>query len=338
MLVLLQIWYETGNAHLTAAPRSLPIPSLLPQSTFAQLRGQILLSVFAAIFTIVLKAVAYHITGSVGLLSDALESGVNLLAAATAYIALSYSARPADKTHAFGHEKIEYFSSGLEGVLIILAGLAAIGYAIFRLIHPEPLLNLEIGTVIEVIAAGVNWVVARILLKSGRIHRSIILEADGKHLMADVWTSVGIVAGLILVYFTGIVWLDPVLAIIVGCSIIWTGLELTWKSFNGLMDHALTVQEQEQIRAVIQSTLPENAAYHLLRTRRGGTRRFAEFHLLVDGDMIVRAAHHLSHRVEAALVAAIPGLEVMIHIEPLDERDTWESEEMKKYDHSTEES
>lgn len=331
-----RIWYQTGNASTRLLTGSSVIATALPPSTFAQLRWQIVLSIFAAIFTIALKGVAYEITGSVGLLSDALESGVNLLAAATAYVALIYSSRPADKTHAFGHEKIEYFSSGLEGALIILAGIAAIGYGIVRLIHPEPLLNLEIGTVIEVIAAVVNWIVARILLRSGRIHRSIILEADGKHLMADVWTSVGIVIGLVLVYLTGVAWLDPALAIIVGCSIIWTGSELSYRSFNGLMDHALSLQEQDQIRAVIQTTLAEKATYHLLRTRRGGTRRFAEFHLLVDGDMSVREAHHLSHQVEAALIAAIPGLQVMIHIEPVDERDTWESEEMKKYDHSTE--
>jgi cation diffusion facilitator family transporter len=305
-------------------------------ATHALLRRLIAFSIVAALFTIALKVAAYVLTGSVGLLSDALESVVNLLAAATAYVALIYAARPADKTHAYGHEKIEYFSSGLEGILIIIAGCGAIGYAVLRLIRPAPLEDLEIGLAIEVVASAVNYYVARLLLKGGREHRSIILEADGKHLMTDVWTSLGIIVGLALVLFTGQAWIDPVLAIIIGASICWTGGELMLKSFNGLMDHALSLPEQDQIRGVIQAALPEAAAYHFLRTRRGGTRRFVEFHLLVDGEMTVRAAHHLAHKIEAALTTAVPGLEVMIHIEPVDERDRWESEEMKKYDSSTE--
>jgi cation diffusion facilitator family transporter len=279
---------------------------------------------------IALKGIASVVTGSVGLLSDALESVVNLFAAVTAYIVLGYAARPADKTHAFGHEKIEYFSSGLEGILIIVAGLVTAGYAIHRLIVPEQLEHLMIGTVLGLIAALVNFIVARILLVQGRRHRSIVLEADGKHLMADVWTTLGIVGGLVLVLFTGLAWLDPILAIVIGFNIAWTGCGLIVKSFNGLMDHALSPEEEEQIRAIIQATLPASATFHLLRTRRGGTRRFAEFHLLVEGEWSVRTAHHLAHKVEAALVVAVPGLEVTIHIEPEDEKDSWESEELKR--------
>lgn len=294
------------------------------------LRWPIALSILAALITIGMKGTAAALTGSVGLLSDALESLVNLFAAVTAYVALWYSARPADPTHTYGHEKIEYFSSGLEGVLIILAGLGTAGYAVKRLIYPETLHDLEVGTLIGLAAAGVNFVVARILLKQGRAHRSIVLEADGKHLMADVWTSIGVLAGLALVLFTRLEWLDPVLAIAVGLNIVWTGGELVYRSFNGLMDHALPAGEQERIREVIRAHLPAGAAFHLLRTRRAGARRFAEFHLLVDGDLTVRAAHQIAHSVEAALIAVLPGLEVTIHVEPVDEQESWESEEMEK--------
>lgn len=299
-----------------------------PQTT--HLRWPIILSILAAILTIGMKGAAYAVTGSVGLMSDALESLVNLVAAATAYVALSYAARPADRTHAFGHEKIEYFSSGLEGVLIILAGIGTAGYAMRRLIYPEPLNDLELGTIIGLAAAGVNLVVARVLLHYGRKHQSIVLEADGQHLMADVWTSVGVIFGLVLVLLTKVVWFDSVVAILVGLNIVWTGAELVGRSFNGLMDHALPVAEQEQIREVIRANLPAGAAFHMLRTRRAGQRRFAEFHLLVEGDLTVRAAHVLAHEIEAALLAAMPGLEVMIHVEPIDELESFEKEDLKR--------
>ena len=254
----------------------------------SHLRWPITLSIIAALITIAMKGAAYGLTGSVGLLSDALESLVNLVAAVSAYIALWYAARPADQTHAFGHEKIEYFSSGLEGVLIVIAGLGTAAYAVRRLIFPEPLKDLEVGTLIGLAAAVVNFATARVLLHYGRKHESIVLEADGKHLMADVWTSVGVLFGLVLVMITKIEWLDPILAIVVGGNIIWTGGELVSRSFNGLMDHALPAAEQEQIREVIRANLPSGAAFHMLRTRRAGQRRFAEFHFLVDGDLTVR--------------------------------------------------
>ena len=294
------------------------------------LRWPIALSIAAALITIAMKGTAYAVTGSVGLFSDALESLVNLVAAVTAYVTLWYAARPPDPTHAFGHEKSEYFSSGLEGVLIILAGLGTIGYAVRRLFHPEPLSDLELGTVIGLAASAVNLAVARVLLHHGRKHHSIVLEADGKHLMADVWTSVGVLAGLGLVILTGFAWLDPILAVLVGANIAWTGGELVARSFNGLMDHALPADEQDRIREVIRANLPAGATFHMLRTRRAGTRRFAEFHLLVDGDLTVRAAHHVAHRVSTALAEAMPGLEVSIHVEPVDEEESWEPEELKQ--------
>lgn len=296
----------------------------------AHLRWPIALSILAALVTIGMKGTAYALTGSVGLLSDALESLVNLVAALTAYFSLLYAARPADPTHAYGHEKIEYLSSGLEGVLILVAGLGTAGYAVRRLIVPEPLADLEIGAIIALAASVVNFAVARVLLVQGRKHRSIVLEADGKHLMSDVITSVGVVGGLGLVLLTKLEWLDPILAIAVGLNIMWTGGELVLRSFNGLMDHAIPASEQDCIRAVIQEQLPAGAAFHALRTRQAGARRFAEFHLLVDGDQSVRDAHHVAHRVEAALVKALPGLEVTIHVEPVDESESWEPEMLKQ--------
>ena len=294
------------------------------------LRWPILLSILAAVVTIGMKSTAYAITGSVGLLSDALESVVNLVAAVTAYLSLRYAARPADPTHAFGHEKIEYLSSGLEGVLILVAGLGTAGYAIYHLIHPHRLDALEVGAIIALAASGVNLVVARVLLRHGRKHRSIVLEADGKHLMSDVVTSVGVVVGLGLVLLTKLEWLDPAMAIAVGLNITWTGFELVRRSFNGLMDHALPAGDQEQIRAVIQANLPAGATFHALRTRQAGARRFAEFHLLVDGDSSVREAHHVAHRIDDALTAALPGLEVVIHVEPVDEEESWEPEYLER--------
>jgi cation diffusion facilitator family transporter len=299
-------------------------------SSSSHLRWPIALSIGAACVTIVMKGAAYALTGSVGLLSDTLESFVNLIAAVTAYVALIYASRPADPSHAFGHEKIEYFSSGLEGVLIMVAGLGTAAYAIRRLVHPEPLARLELGTLIGLAAAAVNFVVARVLLYQGRKHRSIVLEADGQHLMADVWTSIGVLAGLGLVLLTGLEWLDPVLAIAVGANIVLTGSELVGRSFNGLMDHALPVDERQRIRDVITERLPQGAAFHMLRTRRAGRRRFAEFHLLVAGDLTVRAAHHLAHELASALVEAMPGLEVTTHVEPVDERESWEGEDLKQ--------
>jgi cation diffusion facilitator family transporter len=294
------------------------------------LRWPIALSILAALLTIGMKSTAYAITGSVGLFSDALESVVNLLAAVTAYLSLLYAARPADPTHTYGHQKIEYFSSGLEGALILVAGLGAAVYAVRRLIHPQPLDALELGTLIALAASAINLAVARILLYHGRKHRSIVLEADGQHLMSDVWTSVGVVVGLGLVMLTDLQFLDPVLAIAVGLNIMWTGFGLIRRSFNGLMDHALPHEEQEQIRAVIQSHLPLGATFHGLRTRQAGAHRFAEFHLLVDGDLSVREAHHVAHRIDDALSAALVGLEVVIHIEPVDERESWEPEYLER--------
>src|SRR4051812_41308847 len=258
----------------------------------ARLRWPVALSIAAAIITIGMKGAAYALTGSVGLLTDALESIVNLLAAVTAYFALWYASRPADPSHAYGHEKIEFFSSGLEGVLIVLAGLGAAFYGARRLFLPEQLNELELGSGLALIASVVNFAVARVLLHYGKVHKSIVMEADGQHLMADVWTSVGVLVGLLLVYLTGLTFFDSVLAIVMGGHITWIGLGLIRRSFDGLMDHALPTAELDRIRELIRTNLPEGATFHLLRSRLSGARKFIEFHLLIDGDLSVREGHH----------------------------------------------
>ena len=296
----------------------------------ARLRWPVALSIVAALVTIGMKGAAYALTGSVGLLTDALESVVNLLAAVTAYFALWYSSRPADPSHTYGHEKIEFFSSGLEGVLIVVAGLGAAGYGVRRLIFPEPLAALELGSGLALAASVVNFVVARVLLHYGRAHKSIVMEADGQHLMADVWTSVGVLVGLALVYATGHTFFDSALAVAMGGHITFIGLGLIRRSFDGLMDHAIAEEERERVRELIRAHLPAGAQFHLLRTRLSGARRFIEFHLLVDGDLSVREGHRLADRLESALVAAIPELAVTIHVEPVDEQASWEPEYLQR--------
>ena len=296
----------------------------------ARLRWPVALSIVAALITIGMKGTAYALTGSVGLLTDALESVVNLVAAVTAYFALWYAGRPADPNHTYGHEKIEFFSSGLEGALIVLAGLGAAGYGVRRLIFPEPISAIELGSGLALAASVVNFATARVLLHYGRVHKSIVMEADGQHLMADVWTSVGVLVGLALVYATGLTFFDSLLAIAMGGHILWLGLGLIRRSFDGLMDHAIPQDELDRIRAVIRANLPDGATFHLLRSRLSGARRFIEFHLLVDGDLSVRAGHYHAEKLTDALTAALPEVAVTIHVEPVDEQESWEPEYLRR--------
>lgn len=289
-----------------------------------------MISVLAALATIGMKSVASVLTGSVGLFSDALESIVNLIAAVTAYFSLWYSARPADKNHTFGHDKIEFFASGLEGILIILAAFGTAAYAIERIIHPLPLHDLELGTAIALVAAIVNLIVARVLLHVGRKFNSIVLEADGHHLMTDVYTSVGVVAGLGLAAITKISILDPLLGILVSVNIFGTGIRLLRRSFNGLMDHALSAEDQNKLRLAIRTALPAGTDFHALRTRQAGTKTFAEIHLLVCGDKAVRDAHRIAHEVEDRLRESMPAVHLTIHIEPIDEAASWEEAELAR--------
>ena len=289
----------------------------------ASLRNPILLSVLAALVTLALKSAAYALTGSVGLLSDALESVVNLAAALTALASLWYAARPVDPSHTYGHEKIEYFSSGLEGVLILVAAGGIAWYAVQRLFTPEPLGPLGVGAVMALIAGLINLAVARILLRVGRRSGSIVLEADGQHLMTDVLTTFAVVAGVGLVGLTHWEILDPLIALAVAAMIVWTAGSLIVRSFNGLMDHALPEAEQAAVRAAVHGLLGPGQHFHALRSRQAGTRRFVEFHLLVPGRWTVQEAHDLTERVEEAVRQALPGAEVTVHIEPIEAEASW---------------
>lgn len=287
------------------------------------LRIPVLFSILAALLTLALKYTAYVLTGSVGLLSDAVESIVNLLAAVTAYLSLWYAAKPVDAEHTYGHEKIEYFSSGLEGILIMMAALGIAWTAMLRWWTPQRLQALDVGLAVSTLATLINFGVARLLLRVGRACDSIVLEADGQHLMTDVWTSVAVLLGLGLVLLTGIERLDPLIALLMAGNIFWTAITLVRRSFDGLMDHALTLAEQESARAAIAAHLEEGMDYHALRTRRAGARRFADFHLLVPGALSVQEAHAVTGRIEDAVKAALPGIEVTVHIEPIEEQSAY---------------
>jgi cation diffusion facilitator family transporter len=288
----------------------------------------VLFSILAAIVTLGLKTAAYFYTGSVGLLSDAAESSVNLVAAVTAWLSLWYAAKPVDVDHTYGHKKIEYFSSGLEGALIVTAAVGIAWYAIKRLVVPEQLFELGAGVVVALIATAINLAVAIWLLRVGRRHGSIVLEADGQHLLTDVVTSAAVVVGLGLVAITGRDWLDPVVALVVAVNIVRIGWGLVVRSFHGLMDHALPPAEQALVRQAIEASLDAGTAFHALRTRQAGTDRFVDFHLLVPGKTSVTRAHHLAERVELAIRTTLPGTEVVVHIEPIEEQASWEDSQL----------
>jgi cation diffusion facilitator family transporter len=289
-----------------------------------RLSSLLLLSIAAAVLTVALKAAAWWLTGSIGLLSDAVESLVNLVAALTAFWSLRYASRPVDADHTYGHEKIAYFSSGLEGGLILVAALTIAASAVLRLVHPVELEPLGLGMALSVVAAAINGAVGLMLVRAGKQHGSIILEADGKHLLTDVWTSAGVLAALALVAWTGRTWLDPAVALVVAANILWTGGDLMRRSFHGLMDRALDDRELAALRAAIAGQLGPGTAYHALRTRRAGQRSFVDFHLLVPGGSTVRDAHDLSERVEEAVRAVLPGVEVTVHIEPIEDKRSWQ--------------
>jgi cation diffusion facilitator family transporter len=288
----------------------------------------VLLSVAAALVTLALKSAAAFLTGSVGLLSEAAESVVNLAAALVAYISLRYAAKPVDLTHTYGHEKIEYFASGLEGGLILVAAVVVGIAACQRLMFPQTPNQLGLGMAAALLAAAINGVVGVILLRVGRRHDSIVLEADGRHLLTDVWTSLGVVFGLGLVWLTGWDWLDPIVGLGVAANILWTGSHLLRRSFDGLMDHALPEAEQHAVRAAIQKVLGSNMAFHALRTRQAGARKFVDFHLLVPGYFSVRRAHDLGNHVEDAVRAILPSVEVTVHLEPIEEPTAWSDSEL----------
>jgi cation diffusion facilitator family transporter len=286
------------------------------------------LSIAAAILIIALKAWAYWLTGSVALLSDALESIINLVAAGVALFVLTVVARPADEDHPFGHDKAEYFSSGLEGGLILIAAIAIAAAAVNRLLHPQPLGALGMGLAISFVASVINLVVARVLLKAAQRHNSIALEADAKHLMTDVWTSAGVIVGLGAVTLTGWEWLDPIVAIGVALNIVKTGVDLLRRSVLGLMDTALPVEELAAIEQILERYKSQGIAYHALRTRQSGARRFVTMHVLVPGAWPVQRGHDLVEGIEQQICHRFPHASVLTHLEPLEDPASYADEEL----------
>jgi cation diffusion facilitator family transporter len=284
------------------------------------------LSISAALVTIALKTTAYFITGSVGLLSDAIESVVNLIGGIMALAMLTVAARPADEEHAYGHSKAEYFSSGVEGGLILVAAISIAVAAVQRLITPKFLEEIGLGLVVSFVATLVNLGVALLLLRVGRKHNSITLEANAHHLMADVWTSVGVVAGVGLVVLTKWNWLDSVVALVVAANIVWTGVRIVRRSIAGLMDIALSAEDMATVRTVLQTYERTGIQFHALRSRQAGARKFISIHVLVPGGWTVQRGHELLDKIEADIRKALPDSEVFTHLESLDDPASWDDE------------
>lgn len=288
------------------------------------LTGFAWLSLGAAIITVSLKLLAYALTGSVALLSDALESLVNVLAGGMAVAMLWLAERPPDEDHPYGHGKAEYFSSGLEGVLILLAA-AGIGWTAFRrLLAPVPLEQTTTGLLIVAAATVLNLVVARVLLHAGRKEHSIALEANARHLMTDVWTSLGVIAGVALAAITGWIQLDALIAIAVALHIVLAGIDLARRSALGLLDTAIVSAEQDQVQQILRRHEERGIGFHAVRTRQAGGRRFVSMHVLVPGEWTVNRGHELLEEIEAEIRAALPKATVFTHLEPLEDPVSWE--------------
>ncbi len=278
-----------------------------------------LLSIATALVTMAMKAAAYYATGSVSLLSDAIESIVNLVGASFAFLMLKVAARPADRDHSYGHSKAEYFASTVEALLIFAAAVSIIIAAVGRLTSPKPLEQLGVGLVISFAASVINLIVALILIKTGKKHNSITLEADGHHLMTDVWTSVGVGIGLILVLFTRWIILDPIAAILVAVNILWTAFQLLKRSVAGLMDASLDTAELDLIEKTLAKYRLAGIEFHALRTRQAASRKFLSVHMLVNGALTLHDAHHLAEDFESELRILVPDLVITTHLEPLDD-------------------
>lgn len=288
------------------------------------------ISIGAAIATILLKGVAWWLTGSVGLLSDAIESFVNLAGAIMALWMLSLAEQPADEDHPHGHSKAEYFSSAFEGFLIVLAAVSIAYTAIDRLLSPQPLEAVGFGLLVSVAASVINFVVARLLLKVGREHQSITLEADAHHLMTDVWTSVGVILGVGLVVLSGWNWLDPTIALLVAANIVWTGWQLMRRSASGLMDVALSPADLAKVENVLRDYGKHRISYHALRTRQAGRRSFISLHVLVPGKWSVQEAHDWVEKIEHDIRNALPGSHITAHIEPIDDPCSLDDQELDR--------
>ena len=282
-----------------------------------------LLSVATALVTITLKLLAWRMTGSVGLLSDAIESFVNLLAALVAFWALTVAKKPADPEHAFGHTKAEYLAGGFEGMAIIAAAAAIGATAIERFFHPQPLTGIGAGIGVSVVASAVNGATAFVLLRAGRRLNSITLRADAWHLLTDVWTSAGVLVGVALVWATGWLVLDPVVALLVAVNIVWTGMKLLRETGHGLLDRALNEEDQKKIDAILDGFRSRGVEFHEVKTRAAGPRQFVQMHVLVPGGWSVQKGHDLLEEVEKEIVAVLPGASVITHLEPLEDPASW---------------
>jgi cation diffusion facilitator family transporter len=298
------------------------------------------LSFGAAVVTIVLKSYAYWLTNSVGLLSDALETLINLVAALIVLMVLRIAAKPADDDHAYGHEKIEYFSSGAEGIMILLAAASIIVTALERLEHPAALQALDLGLAISLLTVLINGVVAWLLIKAGRVHRSLAVEADGRHLLTDVWTTLAIIVGIAIIKigdywpevkqwtaqlgWTNWDYIDPAIAFLVAINIIWAGLALIKRTFAGLMDAALPQHELAEIVAILDAFMEsERIAYHAMRTRYSGSRRFLSVHILVPGEWTVQQGHDLLEQIERTIQQRFEDIDIDTHLEPIEDSASW---------------
>lgn len=288
------------------------------------------LSLAAAVLTIALKFGAYFVTGSVGLFSDAAESLVNLIAALVALWAVWLAALPPDETHAFGHSKAEYFSSGLEGALIVIAAFTIAWSAVQRLLAPQPVEQIGWGLALSLLATAINGGVALVILRGGKRLRSISLRANGQHLLTDVWTSLGVIVGIGLVAVTGWLVIDSVIALLVAANIVWTGVRLIRETGLGLLDTALPADEQQQISDVLQRYRNQGIAFHAVRTRRAGPRRFVSLHVLVPGGWNVKHGHDVCEEIELAISNTLPDTNVTTHLEPLEDPAAWADQELDR--------
>jgi len=283
-----------------------------------QVSAYLKLSIAVALATIALKTGAWWVSGSVSLLSDALESLVNLAGAMFALAMVTVAARPADDDHPYGHHKAEYFSSGFEGVLIFVAALAIVVAAVDRLLHPQPLEAVGLGLVLSVVSSAMNGALAWSMLKKARSARSMALEADARHLFTDVWTSAGVVVGLLAVMYTGWLWLDPVIAIAVALNILREGASLVWRSAAGLMDEAIEPETRAEIENVLEGFRHQAIRFDHVVTRRAGQRRFIDLHMHMPSSWTLGRAAAVRASVEQALMSAVPGLRATIQLLPLD--------------------
>ncbi len=288
-----------------------------------------------SVLTFLLKLLAWRLTDSVGMLSDALESLVNVAAAFIALASLSVAARPEDEDHAFGHSKAEYFAAGTEGILILLAALGIGWTSVGRLLAPQPMGDPKVGLVVLGAAAVVNFATASVLARVGRDRHSIALVADAKHLLTDVWTSLAVIVAVALVGVTGYWWLDPLLGLLLAGHIILTGARLVSESMHGLMDSGLPPEEIQTVRDTLETFAPGGIQYHALRTRRAGAKKFMSVHLLMPGAWSILEGHNVAERVENALRAAVPNLIVFTHIEPEEDPASWDDVALERKDTPT---